>query len=206
MRCSDSQSPIRFRFVSFGYSYRRCASSSLPAGKTRVARGPGAFSTGFPAPVFRRRRRLGLPGSWGNLNVRMPCSKTPAGRECQARIALRRSLPLQTKLGLHVIELPTWLPQTSVDFEAQSHGLHTRCLRFAARVSPGPRKTRSRVVASLPGRAFTRKIPYERFQLDASSLPRLSLAQVCPTLALSGRCSRKWPAPRQRDYASPTRR
>jgi hypothetical protein len=29
-------------------------------------------------------------------------------------------------------------------FEAQSDGLHTRCLRFAAKVTPGPRKTRIR--------------------------------------------------------------
>ena len=38
--------------------------------------------------------------------------------------------------------------------EARSHGLAARCLRFAARVAAAPRKTRSRLVASLAGRDF----------------------------------------------------
>ena len=39
-----------------------------------------------------------------------------------------------------------------VDFGAQWHGPLTRCLRFAARVTPAPRKTRSRLLASSAGR------------------------------------------------------
>lgn len=34
-------------------------------------------------------------------------------------------------------------------FEALSHGFRTRCLRFAAWVIPGPRKTRYRLVVDL---------------------------------------------------------
>jgi len=41
-----------------------------------------------------------------------------------------------------------------MDFEAQSHGLRTPCLRFAAGVTPEPRKTRFRLLASFAGRVW----------------------------------------------------
>ena len=79
-------------------------------------------------PKFIGRRRQGLPGSWGSL-VHMPCSTTPE--------------------DLHVMDLghsathASVLPSASVTasaptssvFGAQSHGLHTRCLRFAVTVT-----------------------------------------------------------------------
>ena len=43
-------------------------------------------------------------------------------------------------------------PRHDIDFGAQSHGPHTRCLRFAGRVAPPPRKTRFRLPASFAGR------------------------------------------------------
>ncbi len=54
-------------------------------------------------------------------------------------------------------------PTTSNSFEALSHGLPTRCLRLAARVTPPPRKTRFRLPTSFTGRdwlpaGFQRKV------------------------------------------------
>ena len=43
-------------------------------------------------------------------------------------------------------------PHDDVYFGAQSHGPRTRCLRFAGRVAPPPRKTRFRLTASFAGR------------------------------------------------------
>ena len=57
----------------------------------------------------------------------------------------------------------TRAPACNVSFEAQSHGLSTRCLRFAAPVTRAPRKTRFRLPASSAGRdwlpaGFQRKV------------------------------------------------
>ena len=48
----------------------------------------------------------------------------------------------------------TKAPACNVSFEAQSHGLGTRCLRFAAPVTRAPRKTRFRLPASSTGRVW----------------------------------------------------
>ena len=74
---------------------------------------------------------------------RPSCSLTPAGPPCRA-IALHRASA--RRHGRPRME-PGRLPRRY--FEALSHGIYTRCLRFAARVTPGPRKTRFRAVASL---------------------------------------------------------
>ena len=74
-------------------------------------------------------------------------------------------------------------------FEAQSRGLHTRCLRFAAGVAPEPRKTRYRLVASLRRTGLvTRLVPLKGFSY-ASSSPRLVLAHSKKngSVSLSGR-------------------
>jgi len=57
-------------------------------------------------------------------------------------------------------------------FGAQSHGPPTRCLRFAARVSPAPRKTRFRLVASFAGRGLNPQGPFVRFPLSTLLPPR----------------------------------
>ena len=73
----------------------------------------------------------------------MPCShQTPVGPEHQAIRRSRCCLPQVAQRRLPRL----------VYFEAQSHGLHLRCLRFAAAVTRTPRKTRFRAVAS-PTRA-----------------------------------------------------
>ena len=116
-----------------------------------------------------RRGRPGLPGSWG-ARVHVPCSLTPAGSATPDQY----SAPM----------LPSALPRASapatIDFGAQSHGPHTRCLRFAGRVAPPPRKTRFRLLATLcraglATRWAPQKVSASCFDM-ASSFPRLLLA------------------------------
>ena len=61
-------------------------------------------------------------------------------------------------------------------FGAQSHGPPTRCLRFAARVAPAPRKTRFRLVASFAGRGLNPQGPLVRFPLSTSLPPHPGFA------------------------------
>ena len=72
------------------------------------------------------RRWQDLPGSWG----------TPM-RACPAPLRPRRDLGVRPVQRLSVAFRP-WYgvgSRTYVNFEARSHGLHTRCLRFTASVT-----------------------------------------------------------------------
>lgn len=89
-----------------------------------------------------------LPGSCGTLPY-MPCSRTPAG-SC-ARPSGR--CPSLDAPMLPSVFLTTSAP-AQTNFEAQSHSLHARCLRFAATVAHAPRKTRFRLVAHLGRTGF----------------------------------------------------
>src|SRR5215212_9464671 len=72
----------------------------------------------------------------------MLCSSTPADRMRPAT-ATHSMLPS--------VQLTTSAPRSS-PFEAQSHSLFARCLRFAARITPiTPRKTRFPLTANLGG-------------------------------------------------------
>ncbi len=127
----------------------------------------------YPSPGRSRspRKQQGLPGSWGSL-VYMPCSRTPVGPPCRvlARLrapASRYCLPLLQRRRL---------PQRY--FGALSHGLHTRCLRFAVRGRP---PVHARLASgwgpALTGRATISRVPLGsivrfRCQLITSSLPK----------------------------------
>lgn len=92
---------------------------------------PARTSSG-PRTVHSRGGLEILPGSWGVL-VCMPCSRTPArptvpGHLSTVDVAFR----YDNDVGPHGYYV----------LGAESHGLHTGCLRFAARVTPTPRKTR----------------------------------------------------------------
>lgn len=69
----------------------------------------------------------------------MPCSLTPVGRPAKPFGALAVAFRDCNTVG----------PYDQQYFEAQSHGLGLRCLRFAAPVTRTPRKTRYRTVAGL---------------------------------------------------------
>ena len=68
-------------------------------------------------------------------------------------------------------------PTTNTNFGAQSHGLYTRCLRFAGWITPPLRKTRFRMAGQpCPGGTEYPQGPNERFQIFSFSFPRLRLA------------------------------
>ena len=109
---------------------RRSASALAFAGAvTRAV--PGTFAW----------RRQGLPSSWRVHSTRALLSD-PGGIYAPGHSARRCCLPPKARRRL---------PRQS-SFGAQSHGSRRRCLRFADRVTPAPRKTRFRLVANL-GRA-----------------------------------------------------
>jgi hypothetical protein len=59
---------------------------------------------------------------------------------------------------------PAGTPRT----EAQSHGLATPCVRFAAKVAPGPRNTRFRLVANLCRAGLTPAGFHQKFSVAFS--------------------------------------
>ncbi len=106
------------------------------------------------------------------------CDKTtPARFRC-------RRLHLKGYTGPHP-GTPDMAPIPSVVyFEAQSRGPRTRCPSFAARVTPAPRKTRFRLVAS-----FTRRDLHPQGPSSGFCLHRFLLTQALPgarRLHLSG--------------------
>jgi len=99
--------------------------------------------------------------------MNVPCSLTPAGPLYSATAALR---------VLSSAFTTTSTPAITEHFEAHSHGPHIRCLRFAGWVTPPPRKTRFRRLASLTGRDW----------LPAGSLRKVSGHPILLPQALPG--------------------
>ena len=95
-----------------------------------------------------------------------PCVRAllsdPGGTFTPGHTACRCGLPLLAQRRL---------PRLG-SFEAQSHGPHTRCLRFAGRITPPPRKTRFRLSATLCRTGcFLLQGPNERFQPCLTTSP-----------------------------------
>ena len=149
MGCSDSRPPIPPRFVAFAWRYHAGGDAfvdrpvAAPDGPRRGPDGPGVFGAGCPFPALGGGddRVSQVPG-------RTPMCTCPAlrprwDRTRQARLlstARRCCLPhIPHAVGSH----------DNRPFGAPSHGLHTRCLRFAVGVAPAPRKTRFRLPATL---------------------------------------------------------
>ena len=89
-------------------------------------------------------------------------------------------------------------PTTNANFGAQSHGPHTRCLRFAGWITPPPRKTRFRRLANLTGRDW---LPAGS-QRKVSGHPIL-LSQASPGAPKSKH--RKWARPQYRKQSAKSR-
>ena len=148
------------RFVSFASRYRRCASGFAPADARRSTLGPGVIyripQTGSSTETTGPPRFLEDPIMY------VPCSPTPAGPLRSATAALRCCLPQSERCRLPPLH----------NFEAQSHGLPIRCLRFAGWIAPPPRKTRFRMVGH-PFRAELTLcwVPAEGFRLQRSYHP-----------------------------------
>src|SRR5262249_44360471 len=114
----------------------------------------------------------GPPKFLGNPGVPTPWSPTPAG-PILSGLATDRHGPRYAK--------DEGYPPCVV-FGAQSHGLGTRCLRFAPRGTPTGRQTRFPLSATLYGTGLlTRRVPMKGFHdasYIASSFPKLCLAQL----------------------------
>ena len=134
----------------------------LPRWLSTAHRGPGDW---VPAPLFAavETDTTGSPTFPGDPAAFMLRSSTPVGLDALAvtrrpDCLFRDDLPLLIRRRSH----------NDPDFGAQSRSLKTRCLRFAAWVTPGPRKTRFCSVASLPGGILTRQGPSTRFPFSIS--------------------------------------
>jgi hypothetical protein len=114
-----------------GYCPARLCSSLRPSPTPACGQGCSGQATPL-RPVVIEAETVGRPKFLGNPPVPMPCSLTPAGADAAGRYTA-----------------PPWPPHaarrrlaTRGNFGAQSHGLGTRCLRFARRIARGGRKTR----------------------------------------------------------------
>jgi hypothetical protein len=137
---SDSLPSIPPHFVAFAWRYRSALTCSLPSSAERCRRRPGVSLPGYPSIRVSRGggRASQVPGE---PIVYMPCSLTPAGPLRQAISALRCCLPPFLRRRLPRRE----------SFGAQSHGLHTRCLRFVTTVTRGHARLASGCWPALPG-------------------------------------------------------
>src|SRR5262249_40048984 len=83
------------------------------------------------------------------------------------------------------------------DFGAQSHGIGTRCLRFAGRIAPPPRKTRFRLLSKLCRAGFVHpqgcdeRFPSFESLSPFSSLPDATLARASCWYALHAQARRE---------------
>jgi hypothetical protein len=117
--------------TTFALNFAPTTSSASPRARSVCSSG---------APVRNSQvETTGPPGFLEDPHARMPRSPTPARPPRQAIAASRYCLPpIRDGDGSRI-----WY------FGAQSRSLRARCLRFAARVTPQPRKTRFRPVANL---------------------------------------------------------
>ena len=129
--------------------------ASFPQSQDATAAGLGLL-TGLP--------KTGFIGGDGRT------SQVPGGPCCER--ALLSDPGGTSALGRYrasMLSSTNWkasTPTTNINFGAQSHGLPTRCLRFAGWITPPPRKTRFRMAGQpCPGGSGYPLGPTERFQV-----------------------------------------
>ena len=144
MRCSDSLPPVTPHFVSFMRRLPPLAPVFVSPAKSDADLGPGGVGVWHlpaQASLLKTWRRQGVPSSWGILMCLRPALRPRRDPHYQA-LAVGGHGPT------HIV--PRGL-STRGYFGAQSHGIGTRCLRFAVRLTPpharlasgcGPRSTR----------------------------------------------------------------
>jgi hypothetical protein len=127
MRMCDSRRPShRASFPSLGDTRRR-ACRFAPGGPERTTAGRGLLIRS-PLPEKAPGDDPGLPSSWGTLVCLRPALRPRRDRRYRDKaIAVDRRGPT------HIV--PRGL-STRGNFGARSHGISTRCLRFAVRISP----------------------------------------------------------------------
>src|SRR5713226_10115576 len=141
MRPADSLSSIPPHFVAFAWRYRSCARWFAPVSDRTLSLPARGFDTPVTLVLVHARRRQGLAGSWGTplcaclaLRPRWDFSARPLRRVSTAFRNLNN-------VGSH----------DKLAFEAQSHGLFTRCLRFVASVATDGARLASGCWPALPG-------------------------------------------------------
>jgi len=161
MESSDSQCPVR-QAPCVAWPYHPCVRRFASITGGHVDDGPGDLLSGLPQHRYSFEwRTSGLPGSWGTPLCACPALRPRWDGSCQAVTACPYCLPPSKQRRL----------PRSGHFGAQSHGLHTRCLRFAAPVTRSPRKTRFRRVANLCRVGLvTHWVPPHNFRTDSLSI------------------------------------
>jgi hypothetical protein len=127
----------------------------------------------IPENAPKEWKQQDLPGSWVTHICICPVLRPRRDRSCQAITACRFYPHLCDSKGSH----------NECTFEALSHGFCNRCLRFAAWVAPGPRKTHFWLLARLCQTGLsTRRVTPKGFRSTyiSSSSPRLILARRKP--------------------------
>ena len=132
-----------------------CTLVLLPLVRRAAPRAGGFRSSLRLPPAGFKWRRQDLSRSQGTPIVPMPCSTTPVGPDTPTRPSrCTDTAPARTTTRAPAI----------ATFGAQSHGLSTRCLRFAGWITPPPRKTRFRLLARHFRTGFYPQGSFERFQ------------------------------------------
>ncbi len=110
--------------VAWPYPLSACCLLPVPSGTTAPDRELSRQAA--PSLIhYLSGEKGGPPRLLGNPCVDMPCSSTPAALPCQAMKQDCVAFQFLETVGDHEDQ----------HFEAQSHGLSTRCLRFAAAVT-----------------------------------------------------------------------
>ena len=153
----------------------------IPPVRPVCSQRPGRTTVGSGELLFRVPSRKWSVETAGSLRfpsdprVPTPCSQTPVGPIHAGYSGVSARPPLQITNGGS---------RNKDDFGAQSHGIRTRCLRFAGRVAPPPRKTRFRLLAKLCRAGFVHPQGCdERFPSFESLSPFSSLPDArfaCP--------------------------
>jgi hypothetical protein len=169
MKCSDSPPPVPPYFDSFAQRLpvpRACLRHSA---KSDADLGPGSFWSG-PSPSgqsLQRWRRRGVPSSWGTLM----CLRLALGPRRDQPARPLRQVGTAPRTAYRGGSPPVG------NFGARSHGIGTRCLRFAVRLTPPHARLASGCAATLYQTGLsTRRVPTKGFR--AASLHRFPLSQA----------------------------
>ena len=157
---SDSLPPVSPHFVAFVWRYHPCAliRSHRPG---RAAGGTGSWYSGSRA---------------GNVGGNGRVSQVPERPSCPCALFLdpgrTECTPGHCGVSARPPLVSTTVAPASKDFGARSHGIGTRCLRFAVEVARPPRKTRFRLLAKLCRAGFVNPQGCdERFPSSSLFLP-----------------------------------
>jgi hypothetical protein len=157
MGCSDSLPFLSPPFVAFGWRYHPCAVFA-PSGRARD-RGLRGVDVPVPEPEMsvETAGSLRFPS---DPHVPAPCSWTPVGPRAPSHYGASARPPL----------VSTTVAPASEDFGARSHGIGTRCLRFAVEVTRHRARLASGCWLGSAGRdSFTRRVATKGFRVRVSS-------------------------------------